>query len=370
MDESLSKGYPWTKQPLVTCAPMRLITLAPLAVSVSQAGGIGFLGAGSDTSTLSSMLDETRNLLASSSSPPLATTDPDVLPIGIGFLLWGASLEQTLDAISKAGNIPAAIWLFAPREQSDLAEWSTSIRTATKNKTKIWIQVCSVAEALSAVDLADPDVLVIQGTDAGGHGASKGAGLITLIPEVMDAVRSSSSSSSSRSSAPQQKQPRQPAFIAAGGITDGRGLASALTLGCTGICLGTRYLASPEANISAGYRNAVLAASDGGTSTIRSGVYDTLRGTTDWPAGYGGRGVVNASYRDFEAGVDWEENKRRYEEALKGEGWDGEAARLTTYAGTGVGLIREVMSAGDITRQVREDGVRLLREAASRLVGL
>ena len=337
---------------------MRLAALAPLAVAVSQANGIGFIGLGNDISDLSNILKESRKLI--SAGPQLHTTDPSTLPIGLGFLLWGAPLPETLDVIAQPGNVPAAVWLFAPREQSSLADWSDGVRSVTQNKTKIWIQVCSVAEAVYAMKIAQPDVLVIQGTDAGGHGRAQGAGLTALVPEVIDAVKDYCSS---------EGVLELPTFIAAGGISDGRGVASTITLGCSGVTLGTRYLASKEANIPKGYQDAVLRASDGGMTTVRSSVYDTLRGTTDWPENYGGRGVINASYQDHLSGVSWEENKQRYEEALKtgDKGWEGDQARMTTYAGTGLGLVKRVQPAAEITREVREDGIAVLRSAAERV---
>lgn len=361
MDQTVAQDYPWVKQPLISCAPMRLIALAPLAVAVSQASGLGFIGVGSDTSDLPKLLEDSRRLL--SSGPQLSTAEPDVLPLGLGFLLWGASLQETLDVIQKPGNIPAAVWLFAPREQSDLTDWSNGVRKATQGKTKIWIQVACVAEAVSAVQIAQPDVLVIQGTDAGGHGGAQGAGLTALAPEIIDTVNEYCTNNSSI---------KRPTFVAAGGITDGRGVASSITLGCSGVTLGTRYLASQEANIPRGYQDAVLRTSDGGLTTIRSSVYDTLRGTTDWPKNYGGRGVINASYHDHQSGMSWEDNKRRYAEALKSgdKGWEGEQARLTTYAGTGLGLVKKVQTAADITREVREEGLKSLRSAADRVASL
>ena len=189
---------------------------------------------------------------------------------------------------------------YRPRETKQLQEWALGVRSATDNKTKIWIQVTSVREALDAVQAAKPDVLVVQGTDAGGHGAAQGAGIISLVPETIDAVKELCTSSSLP----------LPSFIAAGGISDGRGVAAALTLGAQGVCLGTRYLAASEATIAQGYQGAVLRASDGGSTTIRSSVYDQLRGTTEWPPGYGGRGVINASFRDHEAGLSFDDNKK------------------------------------------------------------
>jgi len=208
---------------------------------------------------------------------------------------------------------------------------------------KIWIQTGTVADALEYTRLCQPSVLVLQGTDAGGHGLQIGASIITLIPEVSDAL----------STLPATIE--RPILIAAGGIADSRGVSAALALGAQGVSMGTRYLASPEAVVSQGYRKEVIRADDGGVNTVRSRLYDSLRGTSGWPERYGGRGVVNASWKDAQDGMPEEENRKLYEEDMKrgDAGW-GPTGRITTYAGTAVGLVREVKSAGDITREVRE----------------
>jgi len=89
---------------------------------------------------------------------------------------------------------------------------------------------------------------------------------------------------------------------------------------------------------------------------VRSKVYDSLRGTTDWPDQYGGRGIINESFMDAKNGEVTDSNKRDYEEALKkgDQGW-GESGRLTAYAGTGVGLITKVQPAREIIEEIRSD---------------
>jgi len=315
---------------------MRLIALAPLAVAVSQAGGLGFIGAGSETSGLAEQFEEAQTFLKQC-DPPLPTRD-DLLPVGVGFLNWGADVEEASALVAKYR--PAAVWFFAARSPDDMVKWTDRIRQACPH-TKIWIQVGTVKTAVEYTQRCTPDVLVVQGTDAGGHGLQNGgSSLITLLPEVVDAL----------AGLPEAKQMR---LVAAGGIMEARGTAAAMVLGAQGVVLGTRLLGAQEANITKGYRQAVLAAGDGGVSTIRSSVYDTLRGTTDWPAGYGGRGVINRSYHDSLAGMPLEENKKLYNEAVeKGdEGW-GDNGRLTTYAGAGVGLVKEVKGAGDIVEEI------------------
>jgi nitronate monooxygenase len=279
-----------------------------------------------------------------------------VLPIGVGFICWTTSLSLASEALSKTALKPAAIWLFAPHKISDLAEWTTQIRHATNNVTKIWIQVGTVAEALQAAKECNPDILVIQGYDAGGHGLVKSSSLISLLPECYDALAAAGYG--------------HIPLIAAGGLSDGRGVAASITLGASGVSLGTRFLATPEAVISAGYQNAVLHATDGGVSTARTTVYDRIRGTNGWPAHYDGRGVLNDTYFDGEKGMSEEENKRLYEEAARkgAEGWgkEGKGGRMTAYAGTGVGLIQVVKGAGEVVKEVQDDARRLL-ERGSRL---
>ena len=324
---------------------MRLIALADLSVEVSRAGGIGFLGTGNDQSNLEDLLKQSKELCEKAGLP----TTP--LPVGVGFLNWGADLQESLRCIKLYR--PCAIWLFAPRDVENLVMWTQKTREATDGETKIWIQVGSVEEARNVVTACQPDVLVVQGGDAGGHGLNKAASIVTLVPEIADLLSTLNS---------EGKIAVCPKIIAAGGITDGRGVASALALGAEGVCMGTRFLAAHEAVLAKGYRDEVLRASDGGQSTARSSVYDRLRGTTDWPKEYGGRGVLNKSYYDAEAGLDWKENTRLYGEAVKAgdKGW-GVQGRMTTYAGTGVGLVRKQERAADIVESVRQECQHVLR---------
>ncbi|KAL5379042.1 hypothetical protein DPSP01_008678 [Paraphaeosphaeria sporulosa] len=342
--QRLREDYPWIQTPLVVGAPMRLIALADMAVEISKAGGLGFIGVGTDTSNLSSDLQAAAKLIEKSS----LTMNHDVMPIGIGFINWGADLDTAISLIAQYR--PAAVWFFAPTSISSLCEWTAQTRKAS-SRTKIWVQIGSMKEAAEVMHAARPDALVVQGTDAGGHGLVQGASLITLLPEVSDNVYAMC-----------KEEGISPAIlIAAGGVVDARGAAAALALGASGVVLGTRFLASPEANISKGYRDEILRASDGGQSTARSKVYDNLRGTTGWSETHNARGVINKSYVDAMSGMDEEENKKLYEEEMKkgDAGW-GFEARMTTYAGSGVGLVREVKPAGDIVREVRDGSTAVL----------
>ena len=352
--DDLQKDYPWTKAPLIAGAPMRKIALASLAVEISNGGGLGFIGAGSDADDLADLLEETRSLQSKASDLKEVR---DILPVGVGFLLWAGDklLEAALPVLEKYH--PAAVWLYAAHETKDLVRWTTEVRRVSPT-TKIWIQIGNVREAVEYTQACQPDVLVVQGQDAGGHGLIKAAGIMPLFPEVDDAI----------TEACKQHSIRKPAMIATGGLMDGRGLAAALALGASGVCLGTRYLASHEAKIMKGYGQAVVEAADGGQTTARTKLYDALRGTTDWPDRFGGRGVLNNSFDDHASGMSFEENKRLHDEALEqgDEGWISNN-RLTTYAGTGVGLVKGVKGAADITTEVREDALSILRGNLSKI---
>jgi nitronate monooxygenase len=192
-------------------------------------------------------------------------------------------------------------------------------------------------------------VLVLQGSDAGGHGLARGAGIISLVPEAIDALRDTNIP-----------------LMAAGGIVDGRGVAAALSLGAAGVVMGTRFLASKEAKISKGYQDDVLRTTDGGQNTVRTKLYDELAGRADWPSIYDGRNIVNRSVLDQESGIAFAENRGLYKEAmtLGDSGW-GTNGRLTAYVGSGVGLIRDVAGAADIVEISREEARVSLREASS-----
>lgn len=165
-----------------------------------------------------------------------------------------------------------------------------------------------------------------QGAEAGGHGrAHDGMGLMKFLPEVKDVLRDSNI-----------------LLFAAGGISDGQGIAATLALGADGVALGTRFLASTEARIQKGYQAEIVRATDGAKSTKRMTLHNQLR-SANWPDRYAPRGIVNRKWEDHQAGVPYEELKKLHDVAEKAEdeGW-GIEGRLATYAGAGIGLINDV----------------------------
>ncbi|EGE01326.1 oxidoreductase [Trichophyton equinum CBS 127.97] len=349
---SLKKEYPWIQEPLIICPPMLPVATGELAAAVSAAGGIGFIGLGNNIDKLDAQLSlAAHHLQTTHSQTSLQTTNAAILPVGVGFLNWGVKLDDALPSIKK--HVPAAIWLFGAARETMISlygEWIARVHAETNGLSKVWVQVGSVADALSLVDVPTshrPDVLVLQGSDAGGHGLKKGAGIITLLPEVHDTLA--------------EKNIAIP-LVGAGGIADGRGVAAALCLGADGVAMGTRFLACKQTDIMKGYQDELIRARDGGQTTVRTTIYDRLRGYVEWPEEYDGRGMVNQSYVDEQAGMSDEENRRLYEvEKTKGDAGWGVKGRMTSYAGTGVGLVKAVMTAEEIVRQTRDEARKVLK---------
>lgn len=367
MPRSLKEQLPWTQSPLVVNAPMGGFAGGALAAAVTKAGGLGYIGAVFDMGELErelslaqeSLKDHNKNNNEETSS---STT---TLPIGVGLLPFIAKLESALPVLEKFQ--PAVIWLFAARELDDYADWTKRLRAVLPHSS-VWIQVGSASAALRVAkaqsddkEATQPDALVVQGSDAGGHGFERGASIVALVPETLDLLRSHNLGDIP--------------VLAAGGIADARGAAAAFALGASGVVLGTRFLAARETIVPhRAYRDAVLAARDGGQNTVRSKLFDNVRGPNIWPDPYDGRSLVTASYTDFvQNGVAIEVVRERHNEAAKredagfGDGESSSGRRANVWAGAGVGLVNKLEDAADIVTEVRAGVGQVLTSVTSRL---
>ena len=113
-----------------------------------------------------------------------------------------------------------------------------------------------VRHATAAVE-AGCDIVVAQGTEAGGHTGQ--VATMALVPQVVDAVGD-----------------RVP-VVAAGGLFDGRGLAASLALGADGVWIGTRFIATPEARAVPGYKDVLIGLAEDGTVISRAYTGKTCR---------------------------------------------------------------------------------------------
>ncbi|KAI8712231.1 NMO domain-containing protein [Fusarium sp. LHS14.1] len=338
----LQQSLPWTQIPLVASAPMGGVATSDLALAVSKSGGLGQLGFSGSVLGMQMELDKVKEGLKE-------VTSTKVLPVGVGIICLSNSVQPWLQLFRKYQ--PATVWLSFGTTQQFLT-WATGIRGVSPN-TEIWIQVGDVASAVEVAKVCRPDALVLQGSDAGGHGHVHGASIITLVPEVIDSLENEGLGDIS--------------IIAAGGITDGRSAAAAIMLGASGIVMGTRYLGAEEAQFDADVREAVFRETDGGKNTVRSRVFDDFYGDNFWPETYDGRCLRGAIYDDFEAGMSIEEVQSKLYDASAQLGSVEAPIKdvMTVWAGTGVGMVKRLEKAGDITRAVREDAKKLLLGGSS-----
>lgn len=312
-----------------------------LAIAVSKVGGLGQIGADDNLERLKTQLTQVEDALGRHNG---------LLPIGVGFLSFIVKTDEAVAVVEQFK--PAVVWIFAAKSLDDYAGWAEKVRKVSPS-SQVWIQAGNVESALHVAETARPNVLCLQGADAGGHGFEKGAGIVSLLPEVSDALES---------------EGLDIALVASGGISEGKAAAAAFALGAQGVVMGTRFLSAKETVIHPKYRGAVLAAKDGGQSTIRAKVFDELRGPNRWPVAYDGRSLKMQSFHDHKAGVDIDDIRKRHNEAIKAEdagfGIDGRAAM---WAGTGVGLVRKEQQAAEIVEETRRGIVEAMNKAKTRL---
>jgi nitronate monooxygenase len=185
------------------------------------------------------------------------------------------------------------------------------------------VQVTDLDEARRAID-AGADVIVAQGTEAGGHGGIRST--LPFVPVVADLA------------APTP-------VLAAGGIADGRGVAAALALGAAGALLGTRFLVACEALVTPSVTKAII--EGGGEDTYRSRVSDIARGAP-WPSRYPARTLRNPFFdrwrgREDELAAD-PAARRAYREAVA----TGTLPPEPVWASEAIDLITEVSPAADL----------------------
>lgn len=305
----------------IILAPMGGVAGGRLAAAVSQAGGFGIIGGGYGNPNAGYggkdwMEDQFR-----------ATGNAR---IGVGYITWSLALFPELfdQAMERA---PKAFFL----SFGDEKPFATRVKAAG---VTLICQVQDLDGAKCALD-AGADIIVAQGTEAGGHGKS-GRTTLTLTPAVVDIA----------GSVP---------VVAAGGLSDGRGLAAALMLGASGILVGTRFWATPEAlGSDAAKRLLTEARSD---DTLRTRVFDIVRGL-DWPEGYSGRAIANDFSRKWDGHEsELEQNLVREAEAYWTAARAGDTSKAVVFAGEGLDLIHDIRPAGDIVRAIAESAERLLK---------
>jgi nitronate monooxygenase len=298
----------------IASAPMGGSAGGRLAAAVSEGGGLGLVGG--DVGNRE-WLNRELTLVAAATRRPW----------GVGFLTWAVSIAAVEQAL---GFEPAAIML----SFGDPRPFLPTIRAAG---VPVILQVTDIEEARQAVDLG-ADVIVAQGTEAGGHGAARGRSTLPFVPVVVDLAGDIP-------------------VLAAGGIADGRGVAAALALGAAGALVGTRFQATPEALVDPRILAAVLEGQS--EDTERSTVLDVVRGST-WPSRYTGRTLshpVLDAWRGREAELAADESaKQAYARGVA----DGELPPLPVWAGEGLDLITSPVPARDLVVALADECARTI----------
>lgn len=300
----------------VFLAGMGQVAFAEVCAAVSAAGGYGVLGmAGSATPQIAVEMRKVRQL-----------TDK---PFGVDLLAaLPQQMEEAIDIIIGEGASCFVAGLGVPESVIDKCH-----RAGVKV-----MSMCGKVEHAVRAEQAGCDAVVAQGTEGGGH-TGRIAGM-ALIPQIVDAV----------------KIP----VLAAGSIVDGRGLAAALAFGAQGVWMGTRFIASHEANAAKAYKQRVVAAGSDDTVIARCYSGKPMR-------------VLNNDYVR-----DWEKRPQDLQPfpaqlvhafqdgvtnftALE----DADPDRTMMPAGQGVGAVHEILPAGEIVRRTVAEAESVISRMAA-----
>lgn len=308
----------------VMLAGMGGVSYHRLVAAVSQAGGFGCLGA--SVMTTDQMVEEIR-LVRQATEQPFGVDLLTAMP---------GDLAGQVERLIEEGAAVFVAGLGVPSEVVDLCH----------RHGVLVVNMCGkVAHARAAVD-AGCDIVVAQGTEAGGHTGQ--VATMPLVPLIVDAVGESVP------------------VVAAGGIFDGRGLAAALALGADGVWLGTRFIATLEARTVAGYKEALVGGAEDGTVVSRAYSGKTMRVmrnryTQDWEsrpgelARFPAQAVRSMQDGAFHLGGD--------------ESTAGVDPAVECYpAGQGVGGVDAVVGAGEVVRSIVAQAEQVLGRIGSVLV--
>ena len=291
---------------------MAWVATAELAAAVSNAGGLGIIGAGNAPGSY--VRDEI--------SKVKKLTDK---PFGVNVMLLSPFVDEVIDIVYEE-KVPV-ITTGAGNPGKYIARFK-------KIGTKVIPVVPAVALA-KKMEQEGVDAVIAEGTESGGH-----VGELTtmaLVPQVIDAV----------------KIP----VIAAGGIADGRGLVSALALGAQGIQMGTVFVCAAECTAHENYKKAIIKAGDRGTVV------------TGKATGHPVRILKNKLAREFEklekASAAAEEYEKLGVGRLRAAVVDGDADHGSVMSGQIAGLIKEIKPAKDIIEGIMNEANEVINSISA-----
>lgn len=301
--------YPLIGAPMVGAAGGRL------AHAVSQAGALGMIGVGNKDSV--SFIEQ---------EAAVARGEHQDVRFGIGLMTWAIEARpELLEAAIRARPFVVSLSFGSP------APYVASLH---QQGILVATQVNTRAEAVAAAQ-AGVDLIVVQGTEAGGHTGH--VSTLPLLQAVLDSV--------------------QVPVLAAGGIASPRGVAAALAAGAEGVWVGTGLLACPESNVVPSARERILQAQE--TDTILTRLFDQALGIP-WPQQYPGRALQNsftAQWQQREEELSHDTTaQQQLTEAIGTKNYD----RAYIYAGEAVALVTQQRSAAEVVRSLCEGAEQLL----------
>jgi NAD(P)H-dependent flavin oxidoreductase YrpB (nitropropane dioxygenase family) len=308
----------------VVLGGMGTATTAPLVAAVSNAGGFGTLGTSAfNAATLDSEVS--------------AILERTGKPFGINHLLF--QIQEEMFAVTLRARPAVAAFAWARKDQ-DLREY---FRRAHDVGSKVMYMAGEVPEALRAAE-AGADILVAQGTEAGGHVGWMAS--LPLVPMMVEAVKPLP-------------------VLSAGGIANGRGLAAALALGAEGVLLGTRFMATPEAPIHPNFKQAIV--DSDGHDTVLTEIPDIATQRV-WP-GAMSRAKRN-SFIERWSGREWalRQNAREVGKQALAARAAGDIDNASLSFGQDAGLIDSIKSVKDVVYDIVTEAEEIIKNCLPSLL--
>lgn len=295
-------------------APMTPQAGGALARAVSAAGAFGMLGFDEDESEAS--IAEQARIAGEGGAR-----------FGIGLAAWVLDRRPSLLDLAISMRPALVSVSFGDPAPYVRALHDAGIIVASQVQNRTW--------ARAAID-AGADVIVAQGTEAGGHTGSVGTlPLLQLVLEMTDKP-----------------------VLAAGGIATGRGFAAVLAAGAAGAWIGTPFLLARESRTKPAAQARIIASDE--TQTIYTSVYDRVQGKP-WPAEFRGRALRNPFVERWHEHEDELLATPAAVEEFGTAKAQGDFTRAHVYAGQSVGALRDVESANAIVSRLEADAVARLR---------
>lgn len=278
-----------------------------LAAAVSNAGGLGIIGAASAPPEI--VRQEVRKCKE--------LTDK---PFGVNVMLLNPNAEEVAKIVVEEGVRVVTTGAGNPSKYMEL--WKNA-------GVKVIPVVASVAMA-KLMERAGADAVVAEGMESGGHIGS--ATTMTLVPQVADAV--------------------QIPVIAAGGIGDGRGLAAALLLGAAAVQMGTRFVVASESIVHDNYKQKIIKAKDIDSEITGASTGHPIRSL---------RNKMTREYLKLEhSGADFMELEKLTLGSLRKAVMDGDVEYGTVMAGQIAGMVSKVQPCKDMIEEIVQEADRLL----------